>query len=307
MISDDTEHACMTAQAILASHGNVETFARSLAWRLRGWLIALPAGVGWATLRSVVKLWMGFPPARSGVFSAGNGPAMRAPLIGAYFASEPARRRAFVDASTLLTHRDARAVRGAQLIAYAAAIAISSPDGTIDVDRFIAESMDLAGDDRELLQLLAQLAEHDARRSTPKEFADAIGCGRDGGVSGYIYRTVPVCLFCWLRTPTDFRAAVGEVIALGGDTDSTAAIVGALVGATAGAASIPRDWLDGVWEFPRSKKWMRRMADELNRSLEPTAAQIRPVPFACPALLPRNVFFLIIVLAHGIRRLLPPY
>src|SRR3954454_23969296 len=46
MTSDDTEHACMTAQALLASRGDVRQFARSLAWRLRGWVLALPAGVG---------------------------------------------------------------------------------------------------------------------------------------------------------------------------------------------------------------------------------------------------------------------
>src|SRR6185436_14806633 len=74
MISDDTEHACMTMQALLASNGDVDRFRRSLAWRLRGWLVTLPAGIGWATLRSIVKLWLGFS---GGVSSAGNGPAMR--------------------------------------------------------------------------------------------------------------------------------------------------------------------------------------------------------------------------------------
>src|SRR6186997_3288477 len=51
MISDDTEHTCMTAQALIASGGKPEVFARSFAWRLRFWLLGLPAGVGYATLR----------------------------------------------------------------------------------------------------------------------------------------------------------------------------------------------------------------------------------------------------------------
>src|SRR5205814_2160234 len=46
LISDDTEHACMTAQALLASQGEPKRFARSLAWRLRGWFLTLPGGVG---------------------------------------------------------------------------------------------------------------------------------------------------------------------------------------------------------------------------------------------------------------------
>src|SRR5215212_8885578 len=46
MVSDDTEHACLTAQALLISAGDPDRFERSLAWRLRWWLLALPAGVG---------------------------------------------------------------------------------------------------------------------------------------------------------------------------------------------------------------------------------------------------------------------
>src|SRR5438128_9311927 len=71
MCSDDTEHACMTVQALLHSRGEPGAFARSLAWRLRWWIAALPAGVGLATLRACVKLWLGFSPSRSGVRSAG--------------------------------------------------------------------------------------------------------------------------------------------------------------------------------------------------------------------------------------------
>src|SRR5687768_9956005 len=69
MVSDDTEHTCMVAQALLASNGNPSGFARSLAWRLRFWLLGLPAGVGKATAIAIAKLWIGFSPFRSGVWS----------------------------------------------------------------------------------------------------------------------------------------------------------------------------------------------------------------------------------------------
>lgn len=96
MVSDDTEHACMTGQALLAAPDSPEAFARSLAWRLRGWLLGLPASVGWGTLRAVVRLWLGWSTERSGVHSAGNGPAMRAALLRVCRADEPARLDAFV-------------------------------------------------------------------------------------------------------------------------------------------------------------------------------------------------------------------
>src|SRR5688572_21926737 len=77
MVSDDTEHALFVAQALLTHPDDVVAFQRCLAWKFRLWLFGLPAGIGLATLKAVIRLWMGFPPARSGVWSAGNGPAMR--------------------------------------------------------------------------------------------------------------------------------------------------------------------------------------------------------------------------------------
>lgn len=38
MVSDDTEHACFTAQAIIRANGNVDDFQRNLARSLRWWL-----------------------------------------------------------------------------------------------------------------------------------------------------------------------------------------------------------------------------------------------------------------------------
>jgi len=100
MCSDDTEHTFFVAQALLAHGDDVSAFQKSLAWKLRFWLLGLPAGVGFATLRAILKLWLGFSPARSGVFSAGNGPSMRSSIIGAYFAENPELRSKFVSAAT---------------------------------------------------------------------------------------------------------------------------------------------------------------------------------------------------------------
>ena len=59
MISDDTEHTCMVAQSLIDAGGDVPNFTRSFARRLRWWILALPAGVGKATARSGIKLWLG--------------------------------------------------------------------------------------------------------------------------------------------------------------------------------------------------------------------------------------------------------
>ncbi len=44
MLSDDTEHTFMVAQSLLDAPTDVDAFARRLAWRLRFWLLSLPAG-----------------------------------------------------------------------------------------------------------------------------------------------------------------------------------------------------------------------------------------------------------------------
>jgi ADP-ribosylglycohydrolase len=123
MVSDDTEHTVMVAQALLVSPRNAIAFQRELSWRLRWWFARLPAGVGLATARSCMKLWLGFPADRSGVFSAGNGPAMRSAIIGVFFAHEPQLRRDYVKAATRLTHTDPKAEVAALAVAEAAAVA----------------------------------------------------------------------------------------------------------------------------------------------------------------------------------------
>jgi len=104
MLSDNTEHACMTAQALLAAGDDPGRFAHALARKLRWWLLGLPAAIGLGTLRALVRSWIGFSPARSGVRSAGNGAVMRAPILGAWF-EDPDRLAAFVAASTAIPHR----------------------------------------------------------------------------------------------------------------------------------------------------------------------------------------------------------
>ncbi|AUX24938.1 hypothetical protein SOCEGT47_054790 [Sorangium cellulosum] len=314
MISDDAEHACMTAQALLAARGDPARFARSLGWRLRGWLAALPAGVGYATLRAIVKLWLGFSPERSGVFSAGNGAAMRAPILGASLALTPSRIEPMVRASTRLTHTDPRAEEGARLVALAAAYAAVRAPGQVRPAELLAALRERVSDG-ELRRRLDRAAELLGRGASAEDYARAIGLER--GVSGFIVDTVPATLFCWLAHPGDFRRAVEDVILLGGDADSTGAIVGGLAGATLGARAIPETWLNGIVDVPVSVAWMRRLGARLARELdgegdgaaagERSARSEGPLPLFWPALPVRNLVFLVLALKHGFRRMLPPY
>ena len=300
MCSDDTEHTFFVAQALLAHPDDPGAFQRCLAWKLRFWLLGLPAGVGLATLRALVKLWVGFPPSRSGVYSAGNGPAMRSAIIGTYFFDAPAQRKAFVSAATRLTHTDPKAETAALAVAEAAAWAVRQD---ARLDQWI-DGLAQLGADQEWKSLCGQLAEGLAAGKSVDAFAESLGLAR--GVAGYAYHSVPVALYAWLRSPLDFRTALESALNCGGDTDTVGAIVGALAGASAGVQGIPAEWVKGICEWPRSTHLLEQLASRL---VEQKAAgcPLGPVRYFWPGLIPRNFFFLAAVLAHGFRRLAPPY
>lgn len=302
MVSDDTEHTCLVAQALCEQPADSRAFARVLARRLRWWLLGVPAGIGLATLRATVKLWLGCSPEHSGVFSAGNGPAMRSAVLGAAIDDLPTLRQ-FVRASTVLTHTDPKAYHGAFAVALAAWCA---KRGIQDAAGFLDQYHGAADGDPsdEFPAVLAQMEQSLAANQQTEEFARQLGCDR--GVTGYVLRTVPVALHCWLRHPRDYRQAVEEVVACGGDTDTTAAIVGAIVGTGIGSSGIPPQWLHGLWEWPRSVAWMEQLAAAASEAVA-TGCSVRGPRVAPGVAVTRNAVFLAVVLGHGFRRLLPPY
>ncbi len=302
MVSDDTEHTCMVAQSLIGSGGDPDAFGRQLAWGFRLWVLGLPAGIGFATLRSVLKLWLGVGPEKSGVHSAGNGPAMRAAIIGAAV-DDGAKLTRLVRYSTRITHTDPRAECGALAVALAAQMASQSEvvPGAAFLDRFRTHT---DGGDGELEGLIeAVIRAADKGRSTA-DFAASLGLAK--GVSGFVCHTVPVALHAWLTNQRDFRSAVRAVIQCGGDADSTGAIVGGIVGASVGREGIPEEWLDRLIEWPRSAAWMERLAAQLDATMQSGIAT-QPIRLPIYGVIPRNLFFLVVVLLHGARRALPPY
>jgi ADP-ribosylglycohydrolase len=293
LISDDTEHTVMVALALLKHPKDAEAFQSELARRLRWWSAALPPGTGLATIKACLKLWLGFPPQRSGIFSAGNGPAMRSAILGAFFADDAERRHAYVTASTRITHTDPKAEVAAQAIAEAAAWEVTG------------------GSQDDLLVHLASLSEDEEWAAAMKHLRVALDeklevaafvhrLGLHRGVSGYAYHTVPVALYGWLRHRGDLEHGLVALIDCGGDTDTVAAIAGALMGLAGGTEAIPTAWLDKTADWPLSVSRLRELAMCFDGHTTP--------PFrwwhwlAMPL---RNVFMLAIVLAHGLRRLVP--
>jgi ADP-ribosylglycohydrolase len=246
MVSDDTEHTCMVAQSLIEARGDVSLFVRRFARRLRWWMLGLPAGVGFATLRALLKLWIGISPEKSGVFSAGNGPAMRSALFGILFGNNFTKMQEFVRASTLITHTDPKAYWGALAVAVAASVSCSTQD--IDGERYYEQLADALSSEEasEFLDLIRAAVTSCRQQQNTRDFAASLRL--EYGVSGYVYHTVPVVIHAWLSSPNDFQKGLLSMIACGGDTDTTGAILGGIIGCRVGKQGIPDEWLEHLWE-----------------------------------------------------------
>lgn len=220
MTSDDTDHLLMTAQALLKTN-NVVSFQKSLAWKLQWWLLTMPPGIGLSTLKSIIKLWLGFSPKSSGIHSSGNGPLMRIPIIALYFKDNLEIRNSYISASTVITHKTADSIAAAQgignLIAYIAREGKLPPieelkDFLVNVDPIWLKYVNLYIDNYNL---------------PLEDFLKTINCEKF--VSGYIMHSALFILYT-LYHSNNPQEAFELIIKASGDTDTIGAVVGSCMG-----------------------------------------------------------------------------
>ncbi len=302
MLSDDTEHTCMVADSLIYSQADSEKFSKLLACTMRLWFLGLPAGIGMATLRSCIKLWFFIPPDKSGVFSAGNGPAMRSAIIGVYASDDVALRSELIGINTRITHTDPKALKGAMIVAEMAAR--NTQGKSLTVDNCLSELGFIIDDDKELETLVSKAVSSAKAQQNAEAFC--VQENLEKGVSGYIYHTLPVVIQIVLRHNENYEEAISEAIRCGGDTDTVAAIIGGIIGAQVGKKGIPEGWLNNLRDWPRDKTYLHLLGEELT-AVKYLQKKGRAQWMDFVRLLIRNAFFMIWVLAHGFRRLLPPW
>jgi len=241
--TDDTEMAISIA-AVLKAHGHVhqDALAKRFARRYerdpeRGYgkmtriqLRDILTGAKWRDTAA---------NAFGGQGSMGNGGAMRVAPVGAYFADDTDRCAAEARASSLVTHTHPEGVAGTIAVAVAAAMASRLADSNErdrpqrlfeEVLRFTPESQVRRG------ILLAASTSGD----TPVE---AVARALGNGSLVTAPDTVPFCIWMAAHHLDKFTEALGRTIAVGGDCDTNAAIVGGIVALSAGRKSIPAEWL----------------------------------------------------------------
>jgi ADP-ribosylglycohydrolase len=167
----------------------------------------------------------------------GSGGVMRVAPVGLVFSGEAAFEQAC--AAAALTH--------------------GHPSGYLSAGMFgqlIAEIMQGNELEKAIQASLATLARWPGCEETQNAVEHAIIAAREspptaemveefgGGWVGE--EALAISLFCALSHPQDFSAAVLLAVNHSGDSDSTGAITGNLMGALLGREAIPREWIDGI-------------------------------------------------------------
>ena len=243
MVSDDTEHSLITLLCVrdaLTSSDPVKTFKIVLRKRLGDWILAMPASAGTATIKACLRSAAGMRSTAS--ISPGNGPLMRVPAIAALVA-DPALRRQFTIISTAARHA------GYSTVDYALAgmEAIVASSQGMSTAQWVAEWNLNHWNERNIINdNLSALAKSIARGEAASVYARSIIQKPERGIPGTSFATLMIALKCWSLHENDFEGAIGEAIRLGGDTDTVAALTGALVGARVGKGGIPKKWLGTI-------------------------------------------------------------
>lgn len=250
--TDDTQMMIALAESLIA-RGRIDS--EDLA---RAFLDAYDSdrGYGHGTQR-VLELWREGVPvsvAAGQVFdgrgSRGNGAAMRVAPVAVFFHDDPDRLRVEAAASARVTHAHPVGVDGA--VAQAAAVgAALRGDDILVAARAAAQTRDLA---RALEKVDALLSD----APTPGDVQSHLGSSAD------IAESIAAALYSALAHDR-FEAALRFGVRLGGDTDTVAAMAGAVAGARDGYSAIPTRWVEALEDGTRGRSHVEALVPRLCR------------------------------------------
>jgi ADP-ribosyl-[dinitrogen reductase] hydrolase len=246
--TDDTAMARNLWRSLIEHDGALDVgdvLARHLAW-----LGSDPPDVGIQTRLALTEAASGTDEPARAVFerrgpevSAGNGSVMYCAPLGVARAGEPKGLIEEAPALSRLTHWDGRCQTACLAVTSAVAALIRG------------EAADAA-----VLNCLAVVADREGGEELEFLVGDA-GRSRqiDGPDQGFTLFTAGIALQV-AGEERGFEEGLRLVVGLGGDTDTNAAVAGALLGAANGVEAIPRAWLDALDEVDALRNEAEAMA-----------------------------------------------
>jgi ADP-ribosylglycohydrolase len=243
--TDDTEFALLTAKTLIACGGELTTDAVVAAW-MTDVVVQDEYQRGGASEKAAAdNLRAGLRPPESGKFSTfhmSDGTAMRIPPVGVLCAGDPKRAAALAEIDASISHY-ADGIWGAQAVA--AAVAVAMVDGTID--EIIEAAMEPIPRDSWLyrnMRLAFDLV--DAAGGRLEDCWMPLHDKLRASVWATTAEAVPSAFAVLKLVNRDFRSGVVAAGNFGRDADTIGAIVGSILGAKYGLASIPVRWTEKV-------------------------------------------------------------
>lgn len=222
-------------------------------------------GYGGATQQAAVRLidgvaWdeAGTPPPR-----AGNGAAMRAGPIGLFYYYDPQTCVKAAAQQSIITHKAPLSVAAGVGVAVATAMALTASKETTgphELGWWSWLAAQVQTNNEEFAQAIRDLAKivWDGRKTatwkagSDEEFAAAREFVLEGddasweGVSPWAKSSTLWAFYCVMASPTDLWGAITTSIAVGGDSDTIAAMAATIVGAHIGLENFPKEALERV-------------------------------------------------------------
>jgi poly(ADP-ribose) glycohydrolase ARH3 len=174
---------------------------------------------------------------------------MRVAPVGLFFAADQAKLWEQARLSALPTHVHPHGVEGAQLLALA--VAGCSRTERFDRAEFFAP-----------LLAASRSAEYRAKLEMAAQVRSAEDLARLGnGIEAL--ESVPTAVAAFALAPHSYEEVIASAIFLGGDTDTIAAMAGALSGAFLGAQRLPQGLVGLLEDSPKGRRYLVELAGRL--------------------------------------------
>lgn len=190
------------------------------------------------------------PKVFNGMGSMGNGAAMRAAPIGAYFADDLDKVMYEARKSAEVTHSHIEGIVGALAIAAAAALIWNKKAGEYfkDGKDFLYDIAQMLPESDTKYKVLSAVS---IKRESKIEFVVSV---LGNGVKLTAQDTVPFCLWCVSYYYESLEEALWKAVSALGDRDTICAIVGGIVSLYEN--KVPRKWLDYM-EYPENTEFFK--------------------------------------------------
>jgi ADP-ribosylglycohydrolase len=271
LFTDDTQMSIAIAEALIdAGDQDIETLMDAVKKHFISWLHSPEnnRAPGTTCLQGVRNLERGMRWSESGVAkSKGCGSAMRAATIGYYYQNDPEKLREVAHATGICTHGHPTADAACIAVAYLVKLILDGEKPARLMDRTLEFTSGISDEfDRAIIKVRECLPWADEEK--------ALAFLGEGWVGE---EAVALALYCFLRHPDDYRAAVLRGANTNGDSDSVASISGAFSGARLGLVGIPSRWVQRIEKTDYMDALATRLA--LRRAISFSREGQAPVPF----------------------------